>query len=331
MPIDTEPKDLGPVIQLVAKSDGWTLQETQYRLKPEYIGGDPSPYLVNATPQNLIELLRDAWLTTRDKRPNDHNGLKVAVRRLAVIDGILQTDGVVTDYFTAWGLPKADASKDLFAEHERQVAINRDKAPNAIYETNIPWAVCTHNVLLDPNGRILMMVRSQSQGFQAGRVSVTEEEQMEPTLDISPFAAAYRSYHEELRLVVAPQSMRVLGVALEKGAAYPAYCVVAETDALAQDIVDSWRRARDFNENTALFAVEMSEVDRWLASGEITSDIWHKSLLSGDIAVDAKLKFHATSPWRINLVRRYSMVSSTMTDQAVLDHWDMMQRAGDLR
>lgn len=305
MQIDVEPKDLEPVVQLVAKPDGWKSEETRYNLNPIYIGGDPNPSVANYTPENLINPLRAAWLTTKEKRPTDFNGLKVAVQRLAVIDGVLYTKGVITDYFTAWGLPKADISKALFAEHERQVVINRADSPNAVYETNIPWAVCTHNVLLDPNGRILMMVRSQSQGFNAGRVSATEEEQMEPTLDISPFSAAFRSYHEELNLVIPPQRMRLLGVALEKGAAYPAYAFVAETNEVAEEIVTRWRIARDFNENTALFAVEMTEVDKWLGIEEVTSDIWQKSFLAGNIAPDAKLKFHATSPWRIKLAKEY--------------------------
>lgn len=306
MKIQIEAKDLGPVVQLVAKPSGWKLEETRYNLKPVYIGGDVKPSLVNATPTDLVESFRAAWRTTQEKRPTDFNGLKVAVQRLAVTNGILQTDAVVTDYFTAWGLPKADTSRDLFAEHERQVVQNRADIPNALYETNIPWAVCSHNVLLDPNGQIFMMVRSQSQGFSAGRVSVTEEEQMEPNLDISPFAAAYRSYHEELNVVVPPQSMRLLGVALEKGAAYPAYCFVAETSLLAKDIEPQWRKARDFNENTALFAVETTDIDKWLAQGEVTPDLWHSSLLGGNISSDAKLKFHPTSSWRLNLVKQYT-------------------------
>lgn len=306
MQIDVEPRDLGAVVQLVAKSDGWKAEDTRNHLTPIYLGGNPKPPLFNITPENLKRPLQEAWLKTQTERPTDFNGLKVAVQRLAVRDGILYTVGIVTDYFTAWGLPKADASKDLFAEHERQVVINKSSAPNATYETDIPWAVYTHNVLLDPNGPILMMVRSQSQGFHAGRVSVTEEEQMEPTLDISPFSAAFRSYHEELNLITRPQEMRLLGVALEKGAAYPAYCFVAKTDKLAQDIEAGWRKARDCNENTALFAVEMTDVDRWLAVEKVTSDIWNTALLAGKIAPDAILKLHATSPWRLELAKRYT-------------------------
>lgn len=309
MQIDVEPRDLGPVVQLVVKPDGWKPEETRYNLNPIYIGGDSNPSVANHTPENLIEPLQAAWLTTKEKRPTDFNGLKVGVRRLAVIDGILQTDGIITDYFTAWGLPKADASKALFVEHERQVVINRTDAPNAIYETNIPWAVCSHNILLDRNGRILTMVRSQSQGFNAGRVSTTEEEQMEPTLDFSPFSVSFRSFHEELNLIVPPQRVRLLGVALEKGAAYPAYAFVAETNEAAEGIVTPWRRARDYNEHTALFAVEMTEIDKWLGIEEVTADIWQKSFLAGNIAHDAKLKLHATSPWRINLVKEYSYLA----------------------
>lgn len=315
MDIDVEPKDLGSVVQLVAKSAGWKPKETRYTLNPIYIGGDPNPSIENRTPESLIKPLQAAWLTTREKRPTDFNGLKVAVQRLSVIDGILMTEGVITDYFTAWGLPKADASRDLFAEHERQVVINRIDAPNVAYETNIPWAVCSHNILLDRNGDVLMMVRSQSQGFNAGRVSVTEEEQMEPTLDVSPFSASFRSFHEELDLIVPPQRMRLLGVALEKGAAYPAYAFVAETNISATDteeqekLINSWKRARDYSENTALFVVPMTQVEGWIGAEEVTPEIWNPHKLAGNIAKDAKLKLHATSSWRIELARRYSYLA----------------------
>lgn len=307
--IDVEPKDLGSVVQLVAKSEGWKSEEIRHALNPIYIGGDLNPPVENRTPESLIKPLQEAWLTTKERRPTDFNGLKVAVQRLSVIDGVLQTDGVITDYFTAWGLPKADDARDLFAEHERQVVINRTAVPNALYETNIPWAVCTHNVLLDRNGDILMMVRSQSQGFHAGRVSATEEEQMEPTLDFSPFVASFRSFHEELNLIVPPQRMRLLGVALEKGAAYPAYAFVAETDVLARELIDSWKRARDYNENTALFVVPMTQVGGWTSVEEVTPEIWGPHLLAGNVAHDANLRLHATSSWRIELAKRFTQSS----------------------
>lgn len=295
----------------MAKTDGWKPEETRYQLDPTiYIGGNPDKHISDQTPVDLIEPLRAAWLTTKEKRPTDFNGLKVSVRRLSVIDGILETNAVITDYFSAWGLPKAEASQTLFDIHEKNVVVNRTSAPNAIFETRVPWAVASHNVLLDRNGRILMMVRSQAQGFHVGRVSVTEEEQMEPTQDFSPFAASFRSFHEELNLIVPPQSIRLLGVALEKGAAYPAYCFVAQTKELAKDVEVKWRKAKDYNENTALFAVEMTESDRWLTVDEITSDIWHKDLLAGNIPPDSKLKLHPTSPWRINLAKKFCEAQS---------------------
>lgn len=306
MSIEIEPKDLGKVIQLVAKNDGWKPEETRFNLDPDiFITGNPDPGIVHQTPAELIKPLQAAWIATRDRRPNDHNGPKVAVRRLTVIDGILETDAVRTDYFTLWGLPQADESKELFAEHERQVVVNRVSSPNAVYETDIPWGVCTHNVLLDRNGDMLFMIRSMSQGFNQGRVSVTEEEQMEPT-DSSPYFASHRSFKEELDLIILEQRILLLGVALEKGAAYPAYCFVVETDVLAKDIVDSWRKARDYNENTALFVVPMTQMDRWVANDEVTSDIWQKNFLAGKIAPDARLRLHNTSAWRFDLAKRYT-------------------------
>lgn len=308
MIIDVEPKDLGPVVQLVAKDRGWKPEEIRFKLDSSiYIGGNPDSSVPNYTPDCLKDALRAAWLTTEARRPNDYNGLKVGVRSLAVIDGILSTEAIITDYFTAWGLPKSDASRNLFKDHEQHVVINRAAVSgNAIYQTDVPWAVCSHNILIDRNGDLLMMVRSQSQGFNAGRVSVTEEEQMEPTLDFSPFNTAFRSFHEELDLVVPPQSIRLLGVALEKGAAYPAYCFIAETEEASAGIVAKWRKARDYNEHTALFVVGMADIKKWLASEEITSSIWHTNLLAGEISPDARLKFHATSPWRIGLTERYT-------------------------
>ena len=306
MSIDVEPKDLGKVIQLVAKSDGWKKEETRFIIdRTILITGNPDPGIVHQTPAVLIGPLRAAWLTTKEKRPNDFNGPKVAVRRLAVIDGVFQTDAVETDYFTAWGLPQAEESKPLFAEHERQVVVNRADSPNALYETSIPWANCTHNILLDRNGDILFMIRSMSQGFNQGRVSVTEEEQMEPD-DSSPFFASHRSFTEELDLLVPEQRISLLGVALEKGAAYPAYAFVGETDVLAKDIVNSWERARDYNENTALFVVPMTQIDRWMSADEITSEVWQTNFLAGNIALDARLKLHNTSAWRLELARKFT-------------------------
>lgn len=306
MSIDVEPKDLGKVIQLVVKSDGWKKEETRSNIdRTVLITGNPGPGIIHQTPPELIKPLRSAWLTTKKRRPNDFNGPKVAVRRLAVIDGILQTDAVETDYFTLWGLPQAEDSKPLFAEHERQVVINRADSPNALYETNIPWGVCSHNTLLDGNGDILFMIRSMSQGFNQGRVSVTEEEQMEPD-DATPFFASHRSFTEELDLLVPEQRISLLGVAMEKGAAYPAYAFIAETDVLVRNIVDSWRRARDYNENTALFVVPMTQIDKWMSTDEITSEVWQANFLAGNTAPDAKLRLHNTSAWRLELARRFT-------------------------
>ncbi|MBI2595586.1 hypothetical protein HYW46_02520 [Candidatus Daviesbacteria bacterium] len=306
MAIDVEPKDLGKVIQLVAKSDGWKRQETRFSIdRTVLITGNPSPEITHQTPAELIQPLRAAWLTTKDKRPNDFNGPKVAVRRLAVVDGILQTDAVETDYFTLWGLPQAEESKSYFMEHEQQVVINRSFFPNALYETNIPWGICTHNTLLDANGDILFVIRSMSQGFNQGRVSVTEEEQMEPD-DSSPFFASHRSFTEELGLFVPERRISLVGVAVEKGAAYPAYHYIAETDTLAKNIVDSWRQARDYNEHTALFVVPMTQIDNWMNSDDINPEIWQAHFLAGNIAPDAKLRLHNTSAWRLELARRFT-------------------------
>ncbi|MDO8638379.1 MAG: hypothetical protein Q7R43_02300 [Candidatus Daviesbacteria bacterium] len=305
MSIDVEPRDLGKVVQLVAKSDGWKAEDIWYSIDHSIlITGNPDPRIAHQTPPELIQPLRAAWLTTQERRPNDFNGPKVAVRRLAVRDGILEIDAVGTDYFTLWGLPQADVSKPLFAEHERQVVIKNKARDYASYETDLPWGICSHNVLLDPNGDVFLMVRSMDQGFNAGRISATQEEQMEPE-DGSPFSTSQRSFSEELHLWVPERRISLAGVAMEKGAAYPAFGFIAETDVLPKNMLKRWRKARDYNENTALFAVPMTQIDRWMSADEITSDIWQADFLAGNIAPDARLKLHNTSAWRLDLARRY--------------------------
>lgn len=303
MLIDIEPKEIKGVVQLVANPAGWQLHETRYDFNPDlFVTGNPD--VKSQTPDHLIEALRRAWRTTQEQRPTDFNGLKVAVSKLAVRDGILVTEGYLTDYFTLWGIPRA--ATEQFQRHLERVIINKAQAPDALYETLLPWGICTHNVLLDENGDVLMLTRSLDQGFNAGRVSITEEEQMDPDRDITPFNAAYTSYWEEMGVLVPPSTLRLLGVAMERGAAYPAYCFVANTREVAKDIIETWRKARDYKENTALFAVPMTEISSWLKSDEVRSDVWHRHLLGGDVAPDAILKLHATSSWRIGLLKSYT-------------------------
>lgn len=309
MSIDVEPRDFGKVIQLVAKRDGWNEEETRFNLdRSILITGNPDPILEHQTPDDLLMPLQAAWLTTKERRPNDFNGPKVAVRSLAVKEGYLIIHAVETDYFTLWGLPQAEQSKPLFAEHERQVIVNRAISPDALYETNIPWGVCSHNIFLDKNGDILFMVRSMSQGFNQGRVSATQEEQMEPS-DLTPYLTSHRSFVEELGLNIPKKRISLLGIALEKGAAYPAFAFVAESDYLAKDIVGRWRNARDHNEHTALFVVPMTRISRWMGTHELSSEVWQAYLLAGNIAPDAKLRLHNTSAWRLELARKFTQSS----------------------
>lgn len=302
MAIQIETREVGGVTQLVANSEGWRIQQTEYNLNPRlFVTGNPD--VISQTPDELRESLQLAWRTTKEQRPKDFDGLKVAVSRLSVRDGKLRTEAYATDYFTLWGIPKA--AKEQFQKHEREVVINRDfSSSNASYETSLPWGICTHNVLLDKNGEMLLMVRSQGQGFHAGRVSATEEEQMDPDRDFDPFNAAYTSYFEELGILVPPSTVRLLGVGMEKGAAYPAYCFVANTDLIAPSIVDTWRKAPDYKENTSLFSVPIGRIDEWLQD-KVTVETWQKYHLAGNITPDAILNLHPTVPWRIGLIKEY--------------------------
>lgn len=286
----------------MANSKGWELLQTEYHLAPDqfYTG---NPDVLSTTPPELLQPLQESWKTTKELRPNDFNGLKVAVSRLAVEGGNIKTHGYITDYFTLWGLPKV--APELFAEHEMNVIQNRANAPDALYETTLPWGICTHNVLLDKNGDALMMIRSINQGFQAGRVSITEEEQMDPDRDCDPFNAAYTSFWEELGIFISPRTIRLLGVAVEEGAAYPAFCFIANTDLTAGTVAERWKKASDYNENTSLFAVPMVDIDGW-AKDKIVPEVWSKHYLAGKIEPNAILSPHATTPWRIALAKAYT-------------------------
>jgi len=306
MGIDLESKRLGGVVQLVANTEGWKMQQTEYHLNPNlFITGNPN--VSSQISSELAAPLGRAWQTTKELRPTDSNGLKVGVNRIIVKDGKFITEGYITDYFTLWGIPRA--AQEEFARHSEEVIINRAQSPDALYETSLPWGLCSHNTLLDENGDVLMMIRGRGQGFHAGRISVTEEEQMDPDRDVDPFNASYASYWEELGIFVPPTTIKLLGVAMEIGAAYPAYSFIGNASAVSRDIVEKWRSARDYNENTSLFSVPMSQIDKWLVKDEVTSDVWGEYLLEGDIAPDAVLNFHPTSPWRLGLVREYSKLA----------------------
>ncbi len=309
MSIDVEPKDLRKVVQLVANSEGWSRNQTRYNIDlSQYIGGNPQAIL-NQTPAEFIEAFQRAWFTTQEKRPTDFNGPKVAVTELAVQDGILSTKGVRTDYFTLWGLPQA--AKELFTRHEAEVVINRaTRLGDALYKANLPWGLCTHNLLLDKNGDVFGMVRSRSQGFHSGRLSTTEEEQTE-TFDSSAFATSARSFWEELRLRIPQKRVRLLGVAEEKGGAYPAYAFVTETDLTPKKLVERWRKAKDYNENTALLLIPMTQIDTWVNQDQdkINPQVWGPHLVRGNITPDAIIQLHPTSSWRMSLAREYSYLA----------------------
>lgn len=309
MGIDTEPKDLGKVVQLVANSEGWSRNQTRYNIDSSvYIGGNPQAPL-NKTPAEFIEAFKRAWFTTKEKRPTDFNGPKVAVTELAVKNGILSTRGVRTDYFTLWGLPQA--APELFAKHEAKVVINRaTKLGDALYKANLPWGLCTHNLLLDSNGDVYGMVRSRSQGFHSGRLSITEEEQTEPA-DSSAFATSARSFWEELRLRIPQKRVRLLGVAEEKGVAYPAYAFVTETDLKPRKLVERWRKAQDYNENTALLLIPITQIDQWANQDQdkVNPGIWGQHLIGGNITSDAIIQLHPTSSWRMRLAKEYTYLA----------------------
>lgn len=298
------------VVQLVANPAGWTKAQTEYHInRGIYIGGNPEASQ-NHTPAELLNHLHSAWLTTQSQRPNDWNGLKVYVRELMVRDdGKLITRGVLTDYYTLWGLPKA--APELFREHEASVTINRaGKNGEALYRADLPWGLCSHNMLLDSNGDVYAMIRSRNQAFNEGRLSPTQEEQEEQgeKEDSSAYATSARSFKEELHIYIPQRRIRLLGVAEEPGAAYPAYAFITETGLSPKEIKKRWKKAKDYSENTAMLLIPMSQLDQWISEESITPKLWLPNLISdtGNIQENAIIQFHATGRWRLDLARQYS-------------------------
>lgn len=284
MAIQLEARDFPGVVQLIANTEGWGIQQTNYQFNPRYVGGHPDKYL--ETPEQLREPLGRAWRITKDQRPTDTDDLKASVGRISVRGGILRTDAHMTDYFTMWGVRQA--APELIQRHEEEVVINTDNSTDstAVYETSFPWAIATHNVLLDKNGDILLTVRAGSQGWYGGRASLTVEEQMDPDKDFSPFNTAYRGYFEELGILVPTASVRLLGVGMEKKVSYITHCFVANTELTAIGAIDTWMQAPDHTDNTNLFSVPAGQINEWL-KGEISPEVWGKYHLAGQINPEA--------------------------------------------
>lgn len=254
-----------------------------------------SPDLVYLAPPEFRSALTEAYQRTKDIREpkGDFNGPKVSLNRLLVENKQLVVDSSLTDYFTLWGLP--GVSPEL---HERYL-----KELNGNRETMVPNGIGTHDIVITSDDAILM-VRSRAQGFHAGRISLSFEEQMDAETDPDIHSAAQRGIQEELAIEVPANKIKLLGAAAEAGLNYTNFCFVTRVDKTREELIELWKRAPDHNEASALFAVQLEDLTSWPMEG-VPEDIWKPYDSEKRIAPGTTLQFHPTVDWRINLLNQY--------------------------
>ena len=252
---------------------------------PQIITGNPQLGLTNNKYLN-------SWKKTKMVRApqGDFNQIKYTLREINVTDGSISIATGVTDYFTIWGLPQTNP--ELHNKAIEQIITTG--------KTKIPIAISTHNILLSSEG-VLVRVSSKAAGFSAGRVSISFEEQAEPTLDSGIVNAAFRGYQEELGILISPEKILLLGIGLELNTSYACFCHVAKFDFSKKAI----ENASDKSETETMFFVPPKNLDVW-TQDEIPPAVWKKYTdKSCPIDKTAILKPHPTVLWRVKLLKNY--------------------------
>lgn len=169
-------REVRGVIEIIANPHGWNRNEVIFSVdKGINLSGNPEN-LVNLS-EDLRGPLGNAWKRTEAERApkGDFNAPKVSLKSLGLEGNSLKANIGETDYFTLWGIPGA-------APELQQKFLMEMSSTQA---TEVPSGISTHNILLCEDG-LVMVVRSRSQGFSAGHVSLSFEEQVEPA-DETPF------------------------------------------------------------------------------------------------------------------------------------------------
>ena len=276
----------GGVREIFSSRSGISAKNVElFNKYPEIITGDPH---INSGDNEYT----NSWKKTEEIRvpQGDFNQKKYTLREINVKNDSISIATGLTDYFTIWGLSQTNS--ELHNKAIKQIG-SRGK-------TNIPIAISTHNILLSSEG-VLARVSSKAAGFSAGRVSISFEEQAEPTLDSNIVNAAFRGYQEELGILISPEKILLLGIGLEISTAYVCFCHIARTDFSKKAI----ENASDKSETEAFFTIPLNEIDIW-SSNEIKPDIWRK-YTDKQCPIDHKaiLKTHPTVSWRIKLLKNF--------------------------
>lgn len=252
------------VVDLMTFPEGLRYYQLETITRLGQISGNPD--LVAQAPGSMREGLRRAYQIIAE-RGSGWNSHKTTVCGLA-IDGqkLIVTTGQ-SDFFTLRGMDTA--APELHQRALFELASAR--------QTDIPLGASMHFVLVTRDG-VAMAVRSQSQDFEQGRLSITGEEQAEPGNDF--FGDTQRGLKEEFGLHVLLEKMRLLRVGLEKPYAYTYWVFVAYQDIDRQTLAQNWASAADFSENTSLLVVPLEALTSWPRNG-IQAEWWKPFLVAG--------------------------------------------------
>lgn len=307
---ERKPRKIGGVIEIASSPDGWSRDRVRFTLNTnKFISGS-----LDASIQPGLEGLKNSYEITQQERgpKGDHNGLKVWPYQIQASRHAIEVYAGLTDYFTLWGMKKADPAlhqgglKELTTKHK----------------TDIPFGISTHNLLLIGQGaseKLVMVVQSKGHAFSAGKASTSFEEQMEPDQE-HPAKTAHLGYFRELGLNVDPTQIKLLGIGAEEGTAYTSWCHISRNPNLTEGkVLASWNTAIENKEGIAVLFVPVEELSLW-QNGIISYNLWGKYDHKGTIQRGIDLSLHATSPWRLKLLEEH-LQRKAEDDRKEQEHW----------
>ena len=243
------PKGLDVEYLLYANTKGWRDKDIKISIsKDSKITEDLKQARRART--KVKKQLEKAFQFTKEKRPNDFNGLKVSIQKISTNkNGNVNISARVTDYFTLWGIP--GATPDLLKKSNREfISAKTSKIPCGLY---------TANIVITSDEKTIMAVISQSGGFGAGRLSFGFEEQMEID-DVSLVQTVVRGFKEEIGSNISKKNVRILGFGKSLDIAYiAAYCVV-KTELTSREVLKNKEAAADKNEASTTLVVPIHEI-----------------------------------------------------------------------
>lgn len=296
---------------LVNNPEGWKQNQVVFDMAPYSMYAIDHPddpkyaKLINhpsTTPENLRETLQKAHDATEEKRfmgGPDFDGLKATARRIALIDDRLLVQSRLTCYGVTWGLWGNPELRNVHNQGLMEMAEH--------HTTELPFGICLAPLLLTRDNLVIAVVRAFAQGFHAGRVSLSFEEQMDPERDPDPFVTAYNGYYEEFGLIIPSREMRLLGVEAEKSSAYTLWGIIGRTDRTGAQVINTWEHAKDRKEATALFLIPIDEASLF-GREKITRAEYMPYLKGGEVPTTEDrqtLMPHPSNAWRADLLRDY--------------------------